>query len=179
MSGKVSDVASIRPLIAKQRIYKRSMEERRGDVENVETAVTAGLRVSAREQFCAVEHIGPFGRSKHDRTAVEIGLKVGLSLVGVGFGCTNLPTAILDCRLPNCSSRRGQPIHPLQFSEDFHRFRNFVDRIRHGRQTILEPRQEGLLILWRQTGDLGFDSQERTHDCNVTKHWRCVNGGFE
>jgi hypothetical protein len=53
------------------------MEERRGDVENFETAVTVGLRVSAREQFCAVEHVGPLGRSKHDRTAVEIGLKVG------------------------------------------------------------------------------------------------------
>ena len=77
MSGKVSDVASIRPSIAKQRFYKGSMVERRGGMENVETAVTAGLRVSAREQFCAVEHIGPLGRSKHDRTAVEIGLKVG------------------------------------------------------------------------------------------------------
>ena len=53
------------------------MVERRGGMENVETAVTAGLRVSAREQFCAVEHIGSLGRSKHDRTAVEIGLKVG------------------------------------------------------------------------------------------------------
>ena len=179
MSGKVSDVACIRPLIAKQRIDKRSMEERRGDAENVETAVTAGLRVSAREQFCAVEHIGPLGRSKHDRTAVEIGLKVGQSLVGVGFGRTNLSTTILDCGLQNCGSRRGQPNLPLKFPKNLQRFRNLFDRIRHGRQTILEPRQEGLLILWRQTGDLGFDSQERTHDCNVTKHWRCVNGGFE
>jgi hypothetical protein len=135
MSGKVSDVASIRPSIAKQRIYKRSMEERRGDVENVETAVTAGLRVSAREQFCAVEHVGPLGRSKHDRTAVEIGLKVGLSLVGVGFGRTNLSTTILDCGLPNCGSSRRQPDHPLQFSEDFHRFRNLFDRLGHRCQT--------------------------------------------
>jgi hypothetical protein len=42
--------------------FGRIQVERRGDVENVETAVTAGLRVSAREQFCAAEHIGPFGR---------------------------------------------------------------------------------------------------------------------
>ena len=167
MRGKVSDVASIRPSIAKQRFYKRSMVERRGGMENVETAVTAGLRVSAREQFCAVEHIGPLGRSKHDRTAVEIGSKVGQSLVGVVFGRTNLSTTILDCGLPNCGSRRGQPDHPLQLSEDFHRFRNFVDRIRHGRQTILEPRQEGLLILWRQIGNLRFDSQECAHSCNL------------
>ena len=33
ISEKVSDVAGIRPLIAKQQIYKRSMVERRGDVE--------------------------------------------------------------------------------------------------------------------------------------------------
>jgi hypothetical protein len=30
-------------------------------VEDVETAVAAGLRVSAREQFCAAEHVGPLG----------------------------------------------------------------------------------------------------------------------
>ena len=47
ISGKVSDVAGIRPLIAKQQIYKRSMVERRGDVENVEIVVTAGFRMSA------------------------------------------------------------------------------------------------------------------------------------
>ena len=135
ISGKVSDVAGIRPLIAKQQIYKRSMVERRGDVENVEIAVTAGLRVSAREQFCAAEHIGPFGRSQHDRTAVEIGLKVGQSLVGVGFGCTNLPTAILDCKLPNCSSSRGQPNLPLKFPENLQRFRNLFDRLGHRCQT--------------------------------------------
>jgi hypothetical protein len=167
MSGKVSDVASIRPSIAKQRFYKRSMVERRGGMENVETAVTVGLRVSAREQFCAAEHIGPFGRRKHDRTAVEIGLKVGLSLVGVEFGCTDLSTTNLDCGLPNCGSRRGQPDLPLQFSEDFQRFRNLFDRLGHRCQTILEPRQEGLLILWRQTGDLRFDSQECAHSCNL------------
>ena len=43
--------------------FGRLQVERRGDVENVETAVTAGLRVSAREQFCAAEHIGPLGRN--------------------------------------------------------------------------------------------------------------------
>ena len=59
---------------------------RRGDVENFETAVTAGLRVSAREPFCAAEHVGPLGRNQHDRTAVEVRLKVGQSLVGVGLG---------------------------------------------------------------------------------------------
>jgi hypothetical protein len=48
ISGKVSDVAGIRSLIAKQQIHKRSMVERRGDVEDVETAVTAGFRMSAR-----------------------------------------------------------------------------------------------------------------------------------
>lgn len=66
--------------------FGRIQVERRGDVENVETAVTAGLRVSAREQFCAAEHIGPFGRNQHDRTAVEVRLKVGQSLVGVVLG---------------------------------------------------------------------------------------------
>jgi hypothetical protein len=155
------------------------MVECRGDVESFETAVTAGLRVSAREQFCAVDHIGPLGRSKHDRTAVEIGLKVGQSLVGVGFGRTNLSTTILDCGLPNCGSRRGQPDLPLQFSEDFQRFRNFVDRIRPGRQTILKPRQKGFPILWRQTSDLRFDPQECAHDFNLPNPSRRVNGGFE
>lgn len=48
ISGKVSDVAGIRSLIAKQQIYKRSMVERRCDVEDVETAVPAGFRMSAR-----------------------------------------------------------------------------------------------------------------------------------
>ena len=66
--------------------FGRIQVERRGDVENVETAVTAGLRVSAREQFCAAEHVGPLGRNQHDRTAVEVRLKVGQSLVGVVLG---------------------------------------------------------------------------------------------
>ncbi len=66
--------------------FGRIQVERRGDVENFETAVTAGLRVSAREPFCAAEHVGPLGRNQHDRTAVEVRLKVGQSLVGVGLG---------------------------------------------------------------------------------------------
>ena len=155
------------------------MVERRGDVENIEIVVTAGLRVSAREQFCAAEHIEPVGRSQHDRTAVEIGLKVGQSLVGVGFGRTNLSTAILDCGLPNRSCRWRQTDLPLQFSEDFQRFRNFVDRIGHGRQTILKPRQKGFLILWRQTSDLRFDPQECAHKVNLPNPSRRVNGGCQ
>ena len=41
--------------------FARLQVERCGDVEDVETAVAAGLRVSAREQFCAAEHVGPLG----------------------------------------------------------------------------------------------------------------------
>ena len=109
----------------------------------------------------------------------SIDQEIGVQVNHAGFGRTNLSTAILDCGLPNRSCRWRQTDLRLQFSEDFQRFRNFVDRIGHGRQTILKPRQKGLLILWRQTSDLGFDPQECAHKVNFPNPSRCVNGGFQ
>ena len=96
ISEKVSDVAGIRPLIAKQQIYKRSMVERRGDVEysgshfSELTRITKTLEILVHRSGSNSRFFSPRSSSPPQQTsAVEVAIRPPAALY--------TPTIALQC----------------------------------------------------------------------------------